>query len=238
VTARRRSWSALTRGAGRWRRCTASPLKLAASLSGDAAQIIRFFGIDDPDFRGGARPAAGDVTGDGVPDLVVSAGFLGGPRITIWDGVSILAGTPGQVLNFFAFEDSLRNGAFVAAGDVTGDGRADVAFGGGPGGAPRVRVFGGAGLLAAEPFVNLDEVGGAQLANFFAGNADLRGGVRLAMRDADGDGRADLVAGSGEGEPSRVRVYLGPNLLANPTPVPDQELDPFGAVLADGVYVG
>ena len=122
---------------------------------------------------------------------------------------------------------------------MTGDGVAEVAFGGGPGGAPRVRLFDGTALLAAGPFTNLDEVGSAQEANFFAGDSDLRGGVRLALRDADGDGRADLVTGSGEGEASRVRVYLGPNLLANPTPAADQDLDPFGgAVLADGVFVG
>jgi hypothetical protein len=143
------------------------------------------------------------------------------------------------VLNFFAFEDTLRNGAFVAAGDVTGDGAAEVAFGGGPGGAPRVRLFDGRELLAAGPFANVDEVPTAQVSNFFAGDSSLRGGVRPALRDAAGDGTADLLAGSGEGEAPRVRVYLGANLLANPTPVADQDLDPFGgAVLADGVYVG
>jgi hypothetical protein len=93
-------------------------------------------------------------------------------------------------------------------------------------------------LLAAGSFTNLDEVGTAQLANFFAGDPGLRGGVRPALKDADGDGQADLIAGSGEGEASRVRVYRSANLLANPTPAADQELDPFGAVLADGVFVG
>jgi hypothetical protein len=216
-----------------------SGAKLAAGLAGDAAQIVRFFGIDDPSFRGGARPALGDVTGDGKADLIVSAGFLGGPRVTIWDGASILAGIPRQVANFFAFESSLRNGAFVTAGDVTGDGVAEVAFGGGPGGAPRVRVFDGEALLAAGTFTFLDEVPSAQVANFFAGDASQRGGVRLALRDAAGDGTADLLAGSGEGEPSRIRVFLGPNLLANAAPAADQELDPFGgAVLAGGVFVG
>ena len=213
--------------------------KLAAGTGGDAAQIVRFFGIDDPGFRGGARPTLGDVTGDGKAEVIVSAGFLGGPRITIWDGASVLAGTPAQRLNFFAFEDTLRNGAFVAAGDVDGDGVAEVAFGGGPGGAPRVRLFDGQALLAAGSFTNLDEVGSAQQANFFAGDSSLRGGVRLALRDADGDGRADLISGSGEGEASRIRVYKSGNLLANSSPTADQELDPFGgAVLADGVFVG
>src|SRR5439155_202497 len=42
----------------------------------DGSEVVRFFGIDDSNFRGGARAAVGDVNGDGTPDLVVSAGFL------------------------------------------------------------------------------------------------------------------------------------------------------------------
>jgi hypothetical protein len=199
---------------------------------------VRFLGIDDTAFRGGARPAVGDVTGDGVAEFVVSAGFLGGPRITVWDGARLGRGDPRQVANFFAFEDSLRNGAYVAAGDVTGDGSAELAFGGGPSGAPRVRLFDGRQLLAAGGFVNVDEIGHAQLGNFFAGDASLRGGVRLTMRDADGDRRAELTAAGGEGEPGRLRVYGSAALLAGRTAA-DQELDPFGGgVLANGAFVG
>ena len=216
-----------------------SGARLSAGLTGDAAQLIRFFGIDDPSFRGGARAAVGDVTGDGSrrPGGV---GRVPGRAADHRLGRGVGPGrAPAQALNFFAFEDTLRNGAFVAAGDVTGDGRADLAFGGGPAGAPRVRVIDGAALLAAGPFVYLDDVPRTQRANFFAGDPSLRGGVRLAMHDVDGDGRADLATGSGEREPSRVRVYLAGNLLANPSPTPDQELDPFaGAVLANGVFVG
>jgi hypothetical protein len=214
-----------------------SGAKLTAG-DGDAAQLLRYFAIDDPSFRGGARPTLGDINGDGKAELTVSAGFLGGPRITVWDGASVLAGAPRQLLNFFAFENTLRNGAFVSAGDVTGDGRADLIFGGGPGGAPRVRVFDGQALLGAGLFANLDDVGSAQRANFFAGDSALRGGVRLAMRDVDANGKADLVTGSGEGEASRVRVFLAGNLLANANPTADQELDPFGQTLANGVFVG
>ncbi|HEY2783528.1 MAG TPA: VCBS repeat-containing protein [Fimbriiglobus sp.] len=217
-----------------------SGAKLTAGQTGDAAQILRFFGIEDPNFRGGARAALGDLDGDGKADLVVSAGFLGGPRIALFKGASIAAGTPVRFVgDFFAFEQTLRNGAFVAAGDLTGDGLADLAFGGGPGGGPRVRIFDGAKLLAAPAFSTLDEVSpAAQVANFFAGTDTLRGGVRLAMPDADGNGTADLVTGSGEGEASRISLYKSANLLANAIPTADQELDPFGVTLASGVFVG
>ena len=63
--------------------------------------------------------------------------------------------------------------------------------------------------------VAANDVAGAQaspISNFYvAGNAGDRGGVRLAATDADGDARADVAAGSGEGSPSKVRVYLGAN---------------------------
>jgi hypothetical protein len=183
------------------------------------------------------------VNGDGTPDLVVSAGFLGGPRIAIFDGRDVAAGSgsPGRlVADFFAFEDTLRNGSFVAAGDVDGDGAADLAFGGGPGGAPRVRVFGGRQLLGAGGFTTLDEVAErAQLNNFFAGSDALRGGVRPAFQNADDDPREDLFVGSGEGELSRVRLFRAATLAASPSPAaPDQELDPFGGVVPNGVFVG
>jgi uncharacterized delta-60 repeat protein len=218
-----------------------SGAKLAVGLSGPAAEIGRFTGIEDPAFRGGARSAVGDVNGDGYADLIVAAGDGGGPRVAVFDGKSVAAGSPTRLVpDFFAFESTFRNGALVAAGDVNGDGFADLALGGAPGAAPRVRLFDGKALSAAAPFPDLDQVPpSARLADFFAEDAALRGGVRLAMRDADGDGRADLIAGSGDGEPSRVRVYLSANLLANAIPTPDQELDPFsGAVLANGVFVG
>jgi hypothetical protein len=223
---------------------------IAAGQGGDAAQVVRFFGIEDAAFRGGARPALGDVNGDGAVDLIVSAGFLGGPRIAVFSGRALVTrgaeivaanGNPDStfrlVPDFFAFESTLRNGAFVAAGDVTGDGIADLAFGAGPGGAPRVRVFDGRALLAAGSFANLDDIGAAQRANFFAGDAALRGGVRVAFKDTTGDGRSDLVTGSGEREPSRVRVYPTATVLAGGGEA-DQTLDPFGAELANGVFVG
>jgi uncharacterized delta-60 repeat protein/uncharacterized repeat protein (TIGR01451 family) len=198
-----------------------------------------FFGIDDPNFRGGARTAAGDVNGDGTPDLVVVAGFGGGPRAAIFDGRTVFAGPTRLVGDFFAFPGSdattLRNGVFVAAGDINGDGKADLIFGGGPGGAPRVFILNGA-------LVSAGNVAGAQaapVANFFvAGNSADRGGVRVTATDADGDTRADLAVGSGEGSPSRVRTYLGKNFTTAAEPGTFQDLDPFGAVLPGGVFVG
>ncbi|OWK43777.1 choice-of-anchor Q domain-containing protein [Fimbriiglobus ruber] len=223
--------------------------KLASGIAnntalGQPAQIDRFLGINDPNFRGGARVAAGDINGDGTPDLVVSAGFGGGPRVAIYNGKSVAAGTaaPAELVpDFFAFESLLRNGVYVAVGDVNGDGKADLIVGGGPGGAPRVRVVSGAALMSTVGLSSLDTAGtpGLELADFFAGDPTTRGGVTVAAKSLTTPDQTDLITGSGQGLPSSLLVYKATNLLANVSPTPDQTVDPFAsAILASGVSVG
>ena len=198
---------------------------------GATAQTLRFLGIEDPGFRGGARAAVADVTGDGRGDLVVAAGFGGGPRVSVWDGAS--RGDGGLARHpfgdFFVFEPTLRNGVYVAAGDLNGDGYAEVIAGGGPGGGPRVFALSGKDLTLSR--------GATQtvLANFFAGDPSGRDGVRLTAKDLDGDARADLVTGSGGG--SRVTRYLGGQLLPEARPPEAGGADAF-AGFTGGVFVG
>jgi hypothetical protein len=47
------------------------------------------------------------------------------------------------------------------------------------------------------------------LANFFAGDDHNRGGVRVTAKDTDGDGRAEIFTGGGEGESGHVRKFRG-----------------------------
>ena len=80
-------------------------------------------------FTGGVRVAAGDVNGDGVTDLVTGAGPGGASHIKVFDGAT------GTVLfSFFAFDPSFSGGVFVAAGDINGDGKADIVVGADSGG--------------------------------------------------------------------------------------------------------
>jgi hypothetical protein len=199
----------------------------AALAQGRVVEVNRFLGIEDSNFRGGARIAAGDINGDGLADLVVAAGFGGGPRISAYDGRTLRSGTPRQLFNdFFAFESALRNGTFVSVADINGDGRGDIIVGAGPGGAPRVTVFSAAALMQNQQ---------VQLSNFFAGGTESRGGVRVAALDLDSNGSPDLITGSGSGGNSVLTYQRGELLKATPN---------FGLALTApgdplaGIYVG
>ena len=68
--------------------------------------------------------AAGTSTLSGS-HLLVAAGPLGGPRIAVFDGASLLAGNAVKLFaDFFVFEPGLRDGVYLAAGDL--DGRKEI----------------------------------------------------------------------------------------------------------------
>ncbi len=141
-------------------------------------------------FRGGVIVAAADVTGDGRAEVVTGTGVGGGPRVQVID-----AATKTAIADYFAYEDTFRGGVLVGAGDVNGDGRADVVTGTGVGGGPRVQVF--------------DGLTQSLLSNFFAYENSFRGGVVVASGDLDGDGKAEVLTGTGPGGGPAVTAFTG-----------------------------
>ncbi len=193
-------------------------------------QLADFWGIEDANFRGGVRVALGDLNKDGVADLVAAAGETGAPRVAAFDGRTVRNGVaPTKLINdFFAFEPTLTNGAYVAVGDLNGDGYGEIIAGSGEGGAPRVTAFNGRSLLAG----NYTD----WVANFFAGPTSDAGGVRVAAADLNGDGKDDLITAPGPRSDGAVRVFAGGTFAAG---VPAQILAMSrGDWAVYGAYVG
>jgi RHS repeat-associated protein len=139
----------------------------------------------------GVFVAAGDVNGDGTPDIVVGTDQSSSPSIRIFDGHS------GAPLDTVQLSPDFAGGVRVAAGDVNGDGKADIIAAAGPGGPPQVAVFDGTNLK--------------QVYSFFAFDPISTDGVYVASGDVNADGRADIIAGRGGGAP-QVAAFSGADL--------------------------
>ncbi len=157
---------------------------------GNGNQRFAFSAFDGA-FRGGVRVATGDVTGDGVPDIIAAPGPGGPPNVRVINGATGRQGDGGGG-RFVADDPRYLGGLFVATGDINGDGKADIITGT-EDGPPNVRVFSGAD--------------GSQLASFFAYDPGFLGGVRVASGDVTGDGRADVITSAGPGAGPHVKVF-------------------------------
>ena len=137
----------------------------------------------------GVKVAVGDINGDGVAETITGANPGGPPQVRVVDGAG-----GKQLMLFLAFEAGFTGGVNVAAGDINGDGRADIITGAGPGGGPHVKVF--------------DRKTGAVIRSWMAFAPRFKGGVSVAVQDQNGDGRADIVTTAG-GSPAQVTVFSG-----------------------------
>src|SRR5687768_2290399 len=102
-----------------------------------ASETHSFFAYA-PTFTGGVRVAAGDVNGDGFNDIITGSGAGAPGHVKVFDG-----STGGELRSFFAYDTGFTGGIHVAAGDVNGDGRADIITGTGAS-TSHVKVFSGA----------------------------------------------------------------------------------------------
>jgi hypothetical protein len=155
-------------------------------------QAFHDFMAYDVNFQGGVRVAVGDVTGDGVLDVVTAPGPGGEPLVRVFDGQDF-----SLVSQFFAYDQRMPSGVWVALADITGAGRADVVTGAGDGGGPHVRVF--------------DGMNGRVKAQFFAYDERIPCGARVAVADVDGDRVPDIVTAPGPGHEPVVTVFSGRN---------------------------
>jgi hypothetical protein len=171
-------------------------------FDGATGALITQFYAYDPSFRGGVNVAAADLTGDGKIDIITGAGPGGGPHVKAFElslpspAAGAGAGVGIQVIaSYYAYAPTFRGGVAVAAGDVNGDGKADIVTGAMAGGGPHLKVWNNAtGQLMSETF--------AYAANY-------TGGLSVAVGDFNGDGKADIAVGPETGGPARIRVLSG-----------------------------
>jgi hypothetical protein len=151
---------------------------------------------------------AGDVNGDGFADIAIGANDAasGAGMVHVYlGGASGIGTVPSATLNGPGGTYTEFGSSVATAGDVNGDGYADLVVG-----APRASssagsayvYLGGATGLAATPAVTLNGTDGA---NAYFGNSVACAG------DVDGDGYADIVVGApfGSSAPGSASVFLG-----------------------------
>lgn len=180
-------------------------------FSGADGSLIRTFnGADGGQRFGAAVAGAGDIDGDGTPDLIIGAPRTDGHGNDDPGSVLVLSGADGSTI--FSFTGTQRRDLFgfavAGGGDANGDGIPDIAVGapgwrhgpGGPGNVPfagQVTIFSGADGSVLH-FVDGERPRG-----------NLGASVSFAG-DVDGDGADDLLIGQPLANPdARVIILSG-----------------------------
>jgi hypothetical protein len=167
----------------------------------DGSVLYRFHGTlaIGGDFFGQYVDGAGDVNGDGVPDIIVGSTYITANDTT--GNAMVFSGATGGVL--YTFFDEVNPEPFpspvAGVGDVNGDGYADVlvAQEEAVGANGRARVYSGRD--------------GSILYEYVGTAGEHLGSSVAAAGDVDGDGRPDFMVGAWTPYHAHVYVYSGAN---------------------------
>ena len=98
-------------------------------FNGGALRELASFYAYDPAFVGGVSVAGGDVTGDGIAEVITGAGAGGGPHVRVID---LSGGNPTEIASFYAYDPAFTGGVRVASNvggpDVFGHVRLERTF--------------------------------------------------------------------------------------------------------------
>jgi len=159
-----------------------------AILNSQTGEVMESFFAFDPAFTGGVFVAVQDTNGDGILDIIASAGPGGGPEVRIFNGANL-----NVLRSFFAYAEDFTGGVSVASIDFNNDGILDLVTGAGPGGAPHVKVFDGAT--------------NSIISQWYAYPVSFTGGVFVAVGDIGNNGTFEVVTGAGLGGAPVVAVW-------------------------------
>jgi hypothetical protein len=198
------------------------------------APIFQFLAYESS-FRGSVRVATGDVTGDGVPEIIVGPGRnrVGQIRVFAPNPVGSTNYSELPAYRTLPFGSAYRGGVEVTVGDVNGDGVGDI-IAGQSSNAGLTRAF----LVspnAVDPVVN------TPFRSFRAFPAPYTGGVMVAAGDfgtfvngvktsSSPDGVAEIAVGSNAGIKATVKVYD-----VSGTPQVIRTIQPIGPKFKGGV---
>jgi hypothetical protein len=140
--------------------------------------------------------ALGDVDGNGRTDIITSATTPDGTEVKAVDT------TGHQLADFYVLDPGLVPGASLAAGDLDGDGKAEIVLGGGPTTAPWPPTSNG-----PDQQVAVYKADGTSEGRFSAYPGLFQGGVRVALADLDGDHRPELVTAPGPGMEPEIGIF-------------------------------
>jgi VCBS repeat-containing protein len=186
---------------------TSSAVNLTALTSGTSTEGFAMQGWVDVSYAGTNVSYLGDVNGDGIADVLISeqtrAYVVYGKTNSNTVHLSALTGatgTGGFVIDTGAYDLNYFANTISAAGDVNGDGLADIILAGTDSGRAYV-IYGQSGTLN----VNLTAItAGTSTAGFVINGqiAENFGYSVSTAGDVNGDGLADLVVGANVADPA------------------------------------
>jgi len=137
-------------------------------------------------FTKGSFVFSGDMDGDGNFEIISVPSKGGGPQVRVFD-------EKGNVKSqFFAFDKSLRGGIRGISFDYDGDGKWEIVISYGFGSEYEIKIL---------------KSNGEVIRSFKSAKDREISAPSLCSSDVDGDGKAEIIAGSGQGSLPLVTVF-------------------------------